>query len=98
MSFTIPTREQAIEYARDLIASKRSPEEVAAWAAQIDLPGNESADEHLSREDPLLRSFLDDLQLAPQLGAGDALLYTTKDFQSWLDEFVEAVKTENRQL
>lgn len=86
MAYSIPSRQQVIEVAQDLASGKRDQVEVGLWAAEIDKPENEKAEQRLRKVDPVLRNFLDTLSLAAEP------IYDKEDFQSWLDEFLEETK------
>ena len=91
MSMDIPTREEAIKTAQALIEGKKNPKEVAQWAQSLYHPNNKVILEKLEHDDPILEEFIGTLGMADLPGSGQDKLYNIRDFQEWLEEFLEQI-------
>jgi|GEM_PF-5150815 len=84
---TKPTREQAIQMARDLIDGRKTTAEVWEWVTLL-YSDNRLMDT-LEVEDPLLKEFISTLGMADLLDpTTSSKLYGKEDYVSWLEDFL----------
>lgn len=92
----IPTRSEAVAKLKKLIDGSDDHVTIGLWASEIDKPENKKKEEELHKKDPALRELLDTISLAAQIDWDGSPLYSSVEYEEWLNEFNEQIKHENR--
>lgn len=98
VAWSIPTRHEAIAKIESLIKGEGDHHEVGLWAQRMNEPENRAKAKELQKEDPSLYAFLDEsLCFAGEEESPSIPLYSSYDYQDWLNNFLESyISDENK--